>query len=80
MQNLDEEDNKEPVGDVNDVAAVGPLLQLLPLQDGTDHVPCVEHRGHSQLRTTNQNSGTVLHLHHLGFQPALPNLGIRLWW
>ena len=43
MQNLDEEDNKEPVGDVNDVAAVGPLLQLLPLQDGTDHVPCVEH-------------------------------------
>ncbi len=24
--------------------------------------------------------GSFSHLHHLGFQPALPNLGIPLWW
>jgi hypothetical protein len=24
--------------------------------------------------------GSFPHLHHLGFQPALPNLGIPLWW
>jgi hypothetical protein len=24
--------------------------------------------------------GSFLHLHRLGFQPALPNLGIPLWW
>jgi len=24
--------------------------------------------------------GSFPHLHHLGFQPALPNLGKPLWW